>query len=211
MQTASAIILALSAASAASAGVGGRIVITEWMYSGSNEEFVELTNVGDAAIDLTGWSYDDNSQSPGEYLLSGAGVVNPGQSIIFTENTVSAFRAAWGLSDDVVILGEVTNNLGRNDEINIYDNNGVLVDRLTYGDEDFPGSIRTQNVSGWTTFANLGANNVGAWGFSSEGDLQGSYLSTGGDLGNPGVYVIPAPGAAAILGMGAFVATRRRR
>lgn len=211
MQTASAIVLSLVAASAATAGVGGRIVITEWMYSGSNDEFVELTNVGDAAIDLTGWSFDDDSQSSGEYLLSGAGVVNAGQSIIFTESTVSAFRAAWGLSDDVVVLGEVTNNLGRNDEINIYDNNGVLVDRLTYGDEDFPGSIRTQNVSGWTTFSNLGTNDVGAWVFSSAGDLQGSYLSTGGDLGNPGVYVIPSPGAAAVLGLGALVATRRRR
>lgn len=211
MQNSCAIVLSLVAASGAGAGVGGRIVITEWMYSGSNEEFVELTNIGGAAIDLTGWSYDDDSRSPGEFDLSAAGIVNPGQSIIFTESTASAFRAAWNLGDDVVVLGEVTNNLGRNDEINIYDNNDLLVDRLTYGDQNFPGSIRTQNISGWTTPANLGANDVAAWFFSTQGDLQDSFFSTGGDLGNPGIYVVPTPGAVVLIGLGTLVATRRLR
>lgn len=203
-----ALLAALAMSSATFAA--GQIVITEWMYSGADGEFVELTNIGDMAIDLTGWSYDDDSQTPGGYDLSGAGVVQAGQSIIFTESTAEDFRAAWGLDMSVVVLGGVENNLGRNDEINIYNASDMLVDVLTYGDETV-GSIRTQNISGWTTFENLGANNALAWIFSNPGDLQGSVFSTNGDIGNPGVYVIPAPGAAALMGLGALVAGRRRR
>jgi MYXO-CTERM domain-containing protein len=188
----------------------GQIVITEWMYSGSDGEFIELTNIGDMAVDLTGWSYDDDSQTPGVLDLSAAGSVAAGQSIILSEESVAFFRAQWGLDNSVVVIGDYTNNLGRNDEINIFDNNGLLVDRLTYGDETV-GSIRTQNISGWTTVENLGTNNAAAWFFSSVGDLQGSYLSAGGDLGNPGSYIVPAPGAAALLGLGALVTGRRRR
>lgn len=199
--------LALSAASFAT----GRIVITEWMYQGAEGEFIEITNVGTSAIDLAGWSFDDDSRIPGVFDLSGAGVVAAGQSVLLVEATAAAFRAAWNLDSSVVILDQYTNNLGRADEINIFDNNGLLVDRLTYGDQVFPGSPRTQNVSGWTTFDNLGANNASGWFLSGFGDLQGSYFSQNGDLGNPGVYIIPAPGAAALMGLGALVATRRRR
>ncbi len=198
--------LALSSVSMAA----GQIVITEWMYSGSDGEFIELTNIGDMDIDLTGWSYDDDSETPGVFDLSAAGIVAAGQSIILAEESATYFRDAWGLDASVVVLAEYTNNLGRNDQINIYDNNDLLVDRLTYGDETV-GSIRTQNISGWTTFENLGVDNAPAWMFSSLGDLQGSYFSTNGDLGNPGVYVVPAPGAAAIFGLGALAAGRRRR
>lgn len=209
MKITSAVIagLALSAASFAT----GRIVITEWMYSGAEGEFIELTNVGTSAIDLTGWSYDDDSRIPGVLDLSSAGVVQAGQSILLVEATAAAFRAAWNLDSSIVIIDQYTNNLGRADEINIFDNNGDLVDRLTFGDTVFPGTIRTQNTSGWTTPGFLGLNDVTGWFFSTLGDLQGSYFSANGDLGNPGVYVIPTPGAAALMGLGALVATRRRR
>lgn len=209
MKITSAVIagLALSAASFAT----GRIVITEWMYSGADGEFIEITNVGTSAIDLTGWSYDDDSRLPGVFSLSGAGVVQAGQSVLLVEGLAADFRAAWNLDSSIVILDQVMNNLGRNDEINIFDSNNDLIDRLTYGDQAFPGTIRTQNTSGWTTPGFLGLNDATGWFFSSLGDLQGSYFSVNGDLANPGVYVIPTPGAAALMGLGALVATRRRR
>ncbi len=208
MKTTTALLAALALSSVSMAA--GQIVITEWMYSGADGEFIELTNIGDMAVDLTGWSYDDDSQTPGVFDLSAAGLVAAGQSIVLSEESASFFRDAWGLDSSVVVLGEYTNNLGRNDEINIFDNSGLLVDRLTYGDETV-GSIRTQNISGWTTAENLGTNNAAAWFFSAIGDAQGSYLSTGADLGNPGSYIVPAPGAAALLGLGALVTGRRRR
>ncbi|MBD2359688.1 ExeM/NucH family extracellular endonuclease [Anabaena minutissima FACHB-250] len=174
------------------------IQITEYMYQGASGEFMEFTNLGTTAVDFTGWSYDDIGRTPGTVDLSAFGIIQPGESLILTEATEEAFRAAWGLSADVKIIGGLTRNLGRADEINIYDNNGNLIDRLTYGDTVFPGTIRTQAISGWTDPTNLDAVNINTdWIFSSVGDAQNSYASSGGDIGNPGFYTInvtPVPG-----------------
>ncbi|MBX2929629.1 MAG: DUF3616 domain-containing protein [Saprospiraceae bacterium] len=164
----------------------GMMRITEYMYSGNNDEFIEFTNVGTVPVDMTGWSFDDDSRTPGVFDLSGFGIVAPGESVIITETTPAAFRSNWGLCDNVKVLGPYTNNLGRNDEINLYNAGGNLIDRLTYGDENFPGSIRTQNASGWVTAAGLGANLAAEWTLASIGDTEGSYASSGNDIGSPG-------------------------
>lgn len=183
------------------------IRITEWMYNGFGSEFIEFTNVGDTAVDMTGWSYDDDSQTPFTVDLSGFGVVDPGESVILTEELTAIFEFDWGISG-VAIVGENETNIGRNDEINLYDASGVLVDRLTYGDEDFAGSIRTNEFSGWTV-SGLGLNDVYQWQLSSVGDLQGSWTSSVGDVGSPGVHV-PEPTTLALLGLGLLAVARRR-
>lgn len=186
-------LLALLFAGAAQA----QMRITEYMYSGADGEFVELTNVGDATIDLTGWSFDDNSNTPGSFSLSAFGVVAPGESAIVTESAEATFRAAWSLGPEVKIIGGQTQGLGRDDEINVYDAGNVLVDRLSYGDQAFPGSIRTQNASGWVSAAGLGANDALAWTLSAVGDGEGSIVSTGADVASPGRSTLaPAPGGA---------------
>ena len=58
--------------------------ITEWSYQGANGEFVEFTNVGATPIDMTGWSFDDDSRTPGSQSLSTFGTVNPGVSVVLT-------------------------------------------------------------------------------------------------------------------------------
>lgn len=163
-----------------------QIRITEWMYDGAGGEFVELTNVGTQPADLAGWSYDDDSATPGVFDLSGFGIVQPGESVVFAENSVEAFRGEWALCGGVKLLGGYTNNLGRNDQINIFDAANQLVDRLSYGDQNFPGSIRTQGASGWVSAAGLGANNVMEWTLSTVGDAEGSVASSGGAIGSPG-------------------------
>jgi len=179
-------------ASDLSAGLG--MVITEYMYTGPGGEFIEFTNVSDASIDMTGWAFDDNNFGTAyiqPFDLSAFGVVAPGESVILTESEAEAFRTAWGLGADVKIIGDLGladgRNLGRNDEINIYDQNDELVDRLTYGDQAFPGSIRTQNFSGWT-IDGIGQNDALAWILASVGDAQNSYASANGDIGNPGIF-----------------------
>jgi len=188
------------------------IRITEWMYNGAGAanlgEFVELTNLGPAAVDFTGWSFDDSSRAPGSESLSAFGLVAPGESVIFTDNAAAAFRTNWHLSAAVKIVGGNSNNLGRNDEINIYDAANALVDRLTYGDEDFPGSIRTQNKSGNpNSAAALGANNPLLWSFSA----SGSSDSVAGEIGNPGTYPIPEPAALTLATVGLLVMFGQRR
>jgi predicted extracellular nuclease len=188
-----------------------QIRITEWMYGGNNGEFIELTNVGTTAIDLTDWSYDDDSRQPGQFDLSAFGLVAPGQSVILTEATVAAFRTAWGLDASVLILGGYTNKLGRADEINIFNAEGGLADRLTYDDENAElGGPRTQEVSGNIPLAALGLNNAYAAVESFAGDAYGSRRSTGGDLANPGIY-IPEPATVTLLVFGAAALLVKRK
>lgn len=198
------VVLALAASASA-----GQIRITEYMYSGLAGEFVELTNVGVTPVDMTGWSYDDSDQIPGAQDLSAFGIVDPGESVVFTEADATAFSTGWSLIG-VSVIGGVTNNLNRNDEINIYDNTSALVDRLAFGDQTFPGTIRTQNKSGNPlTPAALGADNPALWVLSAAADTYGSYTAVGGDIGNPGHYV-PEPTTGFLMVVGVAALTRRR-
>ncbi len=192
-----AICLALSANQAQA-----QIRITEWMYDGSNGEYVEITNLGGSSVNMNGWSFDDDSNSPGSFSLSILGTLAAYETAIITEATASNFRTAWGLSPSVKIAGSNANNLGRNDQINIF-NGAQLVDRLTFGDQNIPGSIRTQNKSGNpNSILTLGTDNVLDWSLSSLSDSFGSYASTGGQIGNPGNYAVPEPASVALLAVG---------
>ncbi len=190
----------------------GEIRITEWMYSGGlGAEFIELTNVGNMPVDMTGWSFDDDSQTPNTLSLSAFGVVAPGESVIIAEDSEADFRMVWSLALSVKVIGSNTTNLGRNDEINIYDSGSNLIDRLTYGDQNIPGTIRTQNRSGNPmTIGALGANDVAQWQLAFDGDGFGTYASASGDLGNPG-YFVPTPGTIALVSIVGIGALRRRR
>lgn len=209
------------------------LVITEWLYSGAEGEFIEFTNVSASPIDLSGWVYDDDSRfstvdasqpnggSLGGFPLAAFGIVAPFESVILTESNADTFRAAWSLADTVRIVGGYQNNLGRADEINVFDASGSLIDRLTYGDNQpaFAGSIRTQNTSGRpASAAALGANDVFQWVLSSVGDVEGSFVSAGGNIGSPGftsfaTAIVPVPAALPLLlgAFGSLVLVRRRR
>lgn len=202
----------------ATAPAFANIQITEWMYNGNGAtgEYVEFTNLGGTAVDFTGWSFDDDSRVAGTVSLSAIGMLAPGASAVLTEAAAADFRAAWNLGASVAIVGSNTTNLGRADEINLFDAAGNLVDRLTYGDAVFAGTIRTQNFSGNPgSTADLASFTVTpGWVLSSVGDGFGSYASGFGDVGNPGLYApVPEPGTWALLlaGAGVLAGVARRR
>lgn len=168
------------------------IHITEFMYQGAGGEFVEFTNTGTQAVDMAGWSFDDDHAVPGAFDLGAFGVVQPGESVVLTETPAEDFRADWGLSGEVRIIGDLGlasgNNLSRNDQIHLFDADGALQDELDYGDQTYPGTIRTQNASGQTTCGFLGLNDIADWRKSVAGDGFGSFASGSGDVGTPGSY-----------------------
>ena len=180
----------------------GQVYISEWQYNGS--EYIELTNFGPGAVDFTGWSFDDNGRTPGAFDLSSLGIVALGESVLITEASESDFRTEWSLPLSVKIAGENDNNLGRADEINIYDSTDALVDRLTYDDQNL-GGPRTQNISGNPiTDAVLGTNTPANWQSSFVGDAFGSYTSASDFIGNPGYYptastTVPEPTSVALV------------
>ncbi|HEY2838588.1 MAG TPA: lamin tail domain-containing protein [Pirellulales bacterium] len=207
----SAIGLAAILASAGRASAAS-MAITEWMYNSSSTggEYVEFTNVTKAPIDMTNWSEDDNNRTAGKHAFGSTfGIVQPGQSVILTESTPAAFAAAWHLSNSVKIIGPYSNdNLGRSDEINLYDNHGVLVDRLTFNDQGTNGGPRTSGFGGNIPLANLGQNTPQHAVLSAVGDSYGSFASTNGDVGNPGAYTafqVPEPSTVTLVAVGGLV------
>jgi hypothetical protein len=186
----------------------GQMRVTEYMYKGNGGEFMEFTNVGDAPVDMTGWSYDDDSATPGVVSLSGFGVVAPGESVILTEDTVTVFHATWNVPG-VKIIGDNTVNIGGSDQINLFDAGGVLVDRITYGATPFPGSIVTSNISGYALAEALGDDDIYGWVLSNPGDVQGSVISSFGDLASPGRHLNLSPNVTSYgsgcAGSGGFV------
>jgi hypothetical protein len=200
------------AAGLLSQAASAQVYITEWMYNGNGKtgEYIEFTNMGASAVDFTGWSFDDDSNSPGSVSLSLFGVVNPGQSVILTEASATDFRSVWGLSSSVKVIGGNSNNLGRADQINLY-NGSTLVDRLSYGDETFPGTLRAQNVSGNPTSLSLLGSpyDPSGWVAATVGDAYGSHMEVANpvgnvDIGNPGYFAlaaapVPLPAAAWLL------------
>lgn len=205
----------LSLASAAQAA--GSVAITEWMYNGS--EFIEFTNLSGAAVDLTGWSFDDDSRAAGTVSLSAFGTLAAGETVILAEADAATFRAQWSLASSVKVIGGNSVNLGRNDEINLYNASGALVDRLRFGDSSYvPGTIRTQDVSGNpASLAVLDGSDATGWVLSSVGDAFGSRFSTDGFIGNPGVFALapavpePAHYALTLGGLMVVGAIARRR
>ncbi len=173
-----------SAISATSLAAVPPIRITEYMYNGL--EFIEFTNIGTVPVDMTGWSFDDDNPVPGTVSLSAFGIVQPGESVILSESPAATFREQWNLCAQVKIIGDNSANLGRNDEINLYDAENNLVDRLIYGDQNFPGTVRTHEHSAWVRADGLGMNDISKWTLSSSGDAEGSFASTGGQYGSPG-------------------------
>jgi hypothetical protein len=196
------ILAVLGVAAPANAAATGNIKITEWAYNGI--EFFELTNMGRAAEDMTGWSYSDSTRTPAPAAtstnLSAFGRVAPGESVIVSELSADAFRTAWGLPATVKVIGGNAVNLGRSDEINIYDESGAQVDRLTYNDQgagDVAGP-RTDTSSAWVPAGSVGANTASTWTKSTLADAEGSWQSTTANFfGSPGKSTLGGYDAAA--------------
>ncbi|WP_418059917.1 lamin tail domain-containing protein [Pimelobacter simplex] len=161
------------------------VQITEWAYNGS--EFVEITNTGSDPVDLTGWSFDDSSRTAGAFPIGSLGTLRAGESAIISEANAAAFRAEWDLPVGVKVVGDNDQNLGRSDEMNIYDAGGTLVDRLTYDDQTGLGP-RTDMSSAWAPdAAALAHPDATGWTLSTAGDAEGSWTSAGNHHGSPGV------------------------
>ena len=66
-------VVAFAVATPAGAAVPGQVVITEWMYNPvgrRGSEFVEVTNIGGEPVDMTGYSFDDDSRAAGTFSLA---------------------------------------------------------------------------------------------------------------------------------------------
>lgn len=192
------VLLSLSCGRAAA--VPQTLFLTEYTYNSVAGEFIELTNLGPAPLDLTGWSIDDIEAVPGAFDLSPAGVLAVGASVVVTTEPAASFRAAWGVPTGAVLGDNDTAKLSRTDTIHVFNPAGLVVDRLQFGDEVFEYTVRTHNVTAFVCPGAVGQNDPYGWRQSVVGDAQGSWSSNAGDVGSPGRHVV---GVCAALPIGA--------
>jgi len=117
----------------------GDLVITEINSNAAGGDFFELYNRGNTPVSLNGWSYDDESVTPGEGGVFGDMVLQPGGALVVVTGASSDFVASWGLDPAQVVLFPDGPGLGKNDLIALYDDYDNLVTALCYAAPDHGG------------------------------------------------------------------------
>lgn len=181
------------------------IQITEFAYGGKfvpgtdtgDGEYVELTNVGDAAQSFAGWSFSVVTTSTKTIDISGFGTVQPGESVLVTDLTPADFRAEWNLKPSVKVITDkqglataATLNSGP-DTINIL-NGSTTVESIKYA----ANYLSAKGVAAWVNPSHLADTDTataGAWTDpATVGDAEGSWTSSHGSIGSPGASTLGA-------------------
>lgn len=182
-------------------------------------DWIELTNTGGSTISLGGLFYDDASADitaggdlPAFDLLPGASVVILVDVDIADGDgpaAIAEFESIWGAGIDVFATegGGLSNDSG--DTIFILDGSGDVV-TVVDTPASLVGALATIDyVSGPATGSVLGVNGAyeSAQFVNEDLGLAPDFLVS--LVGSPGR--VPAPGAAALLGLAGLTVARRRR
>ena len=171
------------------------LIITEVMSSSShtnttaNGDWFELYNSGASAVDLTGYSWDDNGQIAGTADFNGL-TLAAGGTLIVCEETIgaeAAWRTVWGLAESVAVVnlgGTEFQGLGAGgDGVYIYDSLSQLVTNVTFG----------ASTAGYSFEWNTSGESLGLSVNGENGAFQAGPTAGGGpDIASPGV-AIPEP------------------
>jgi len=97
-----------------------QVKITEVMSSsgtGGTGDWIEVTNLGSTAVDITGWKIDDNTYNfTAAVELAGVTSIPAGKSIVFIEVPLTStptidiptFKSFWGSSMNTISVGSYT-------------------------------------------------------------------------------------------------------
>ncbi len=197
-------LLVLLAAPTHAAGI---IRITEVMSSSAATtaagvsyagDWFEMTNYGDAAVDITGWKVDDSSFTFASALaLNGITSVGIGESVMFTESVnaggvhVADFKTFWGLGASVQVGSYTGSAIGFSsggDGVSVWTSSGTEINRVNFG-------AATSNKTfywGYEATGTLGTNTLGTISVTgADGAITSNASGVGGvgasDIGSPGV------------------------
>ena len=156
----------------------------------ANGDWFEITNTGSTAVNIAGYSFDDDDRRAGASGSFPAYVLQPGISMMVLNDASDAtFRSLWNLDPSIRVIAnaEISNfpGLGSGgDEVNLFNNSGGLVDRFTFGAATEGFSFAKYN-DGQPVPGDLSSNSV-----------LGAYESDdpGEDIASPGISSnVPAP------------------
>jgi Lamin Tail Domain len=183
---------------ASAAGVNGIIIseVSPWGSGNSSylTDWFEVTNTGSAAINITGWKMDDNSNgvpTSAQVALVGITSIAAGESVIFQEaaspaTAKTAFLAAWfgGAAPAGLQFGSYTGSgVGLSstaDAVNLFDASGVLQANVSFGASPI--------AAPFASFDNAAGLNNAAVSQLSVAGTNGATLvaSTPAAIGSPG-------------------------
>lgn len=123
--------------------------------SGGKNEWVELYNPTESPVDLNGWTIG-NSTSTGERIASSSVLIEPHGYAIITNATSTAEFWNFG-STTVMYVGESINGGFANsgDYIGLFDQNGEIVDAMSYGSNTDAFNPSVQTVSSGHSLSRL--------------------------------------------------------
>jgi hypothetical protein len=101
--------------------------------SGNNYDYIELHNIGDTALDLTGVRLSDGIDFTFDQML-----LDAGQSVVVVRN-LTAFRSTYGTS--INVAGEYSGNLSNSGEkivLSLPSSLDVAILRFEYSDGWYP-------------------------------------------------------------------------
>ena len=197
------------------------IFITEiapWSSGNSpvGADWFELTNSGTSPVNITGWRFDDNSNSfASSVALNAITSIGAGESVIFIEGATvnSTFRSNWFGTNPPASL-QIGNYTGTGvgmstfgDAVNIFDASGALQAQVVFG---------VSPAGPFSTFDNAALLDNVTISTLSAVDVNGAFIAVNSsqEIGSPGTIGAPTtpavPGPLPLLGAGAAFATSRR-
>ncbi|MES2440877.1 MAG: SdiA-regulated domain-containing protein [Verrucomicrobiota bacterium] len=112
-----------------------QLLLTEINSDGAGGDFWELTNVGTASVDISGYKWNDSQRSftgSSAVTIPANTLINAGESIVFNvTSTAATFRAAWNLPTTIKVVSGGP-GLAMNDGITLYNAEGTELFYLTY-------------------------------------------------------------------------------
>jgi plastocyanin/DNA/RNA endonuclease YhcR with UshA esterase domain len=164
------------------------LAITEVMANSNdantavNGDWFEVTNYGSTAVDLAGFSWDDNSWNAGTVVFPSV-TVAPGEAIVVAQIDAAneaAFRATWNLGPWVHVL--VNEDFAtaqpafsaNGDGVALFDTSATPIEICR---AEYSAALAGFSAEFDTNCTYLGNAAVG---------VRGAYTSTGGDVGSPG-------------------------
>jgi len=171
------------------------LAITEIM-SGSNdpntnlsEDWFEIKNYGSTSVDLSGFSWDDNSFNPGVSVFMSNTVIQPGESMVVWGGLTTHeghFMGNWGLSSSIQVIcsDELVNSSfpslsSSSDAVVLFDTSSTPIEicRAEY----------TSTTAGYSVEFDTNCVYLG----NASAGVRGAYSSAGGDIGSPGDEAFP--------------------
>ena len=169
----------------------GSLVINEINYNSSEDhesgDWIEIFNPGDMDIDVSGYKLKDDNNDH-SYNFPDETIIPSGEYLVIS-NDLEAFSELY--YSQIPIVGPFDFGFsGGGDEVRIFDQEGVLVDSVSYDDES-PWPLEPDGGGPTLELKNSSLDNelAESWssssGFGSPGEQNTSYLNVN-DLKDPG-------------------------